>query len=445
MVERCIADKPGKPSKRRSLPAGTSRPRIAVPPFLSDESPEDEDFAICISEAIAAALAQHSSWDVIPPRSLADRSAIALTGNQTTDLEFVVEGALSRDEQGVHTTIRLLDLSECARTVWSERVAVPAGELHKWSGSIAARITSGMDPVTLFFDRRPRQRPRNGATRLLLVAIPLMSTLERRKYEEAGRLIDRAIELEPDNAMAAAWAAFWQVLYFGQGWTQNFVKASAIAQVRARSAVALNPDDAETLAICGHVCSFLGRDYDTALYYFDRAQRLDPKLEFAWLWSALTYCYSGKPSFALDRLERYRALTSTNSTSPWTQNICSVAYMFSGNYDKAVELSRPMTKAAPGFVNAYKPLIAALGHLGRAEEAKRYIDKLLALEPNFTVERFGKVYPIKYDSDREHYMRGLRLAGVPERQTARAAPVDTRPELTPPRPVPPPRRTTRRR
>jgi hypothetical protein len=40
-------------------------------------------------------------------------------------------------------------------------------------------------------------------------------------------------------------------------------------------------------------------------------------------------------------------------------------------------------------------------------QAKRYVDKLLALEPNFTVERFGHVYPIKYEGD--------RLAGVPER------------------------------
>jgi hypothetical protein len=65
--------------------------------------------------------------------------------------------------------------------------------------------------------------------------------------------------------------------------------------------------------------------------------------------------------------------------------------------------------------HGYKPLIASLGHLERAEEAKPYVDKLLALEPNFTVERFAKVYPIKYESDREHYMNGLRLAGVPER------------------------------
>ena len=43
------------------------------------------------------------------------------------------------------------------------------------------------------------------------------------------------------------------------------------------------------------------------------------------------------------------------------------------------------------------------------------IDKLLSLEPDFTVERFGQVYPLKKASDRRRYMQGLLLAGVPAR------------------------------
>src|ERR1043166_3743104 len=120
-----------------------------------------------------------------------------------------------------------------------------------------------------------------------------MLKLERRKYEEAGRLIDRALEIEPDNAMVAAWAAFWQVVYFGQGWTQNLEKASAIAQARARRAIRLSPDDPEILTICGHVSSFLCKDYDLAQDYFDRALRINPNLEPAWCWSAATYSYIG--------------------------------------------------------------------------------------------------------------------------------------------------------
>jgi hypothetical protein len=78
-------------------------------------------------------------------------------------------------------------------------------------------------------------------------------------------------------------------------------------------------------------------------------------------------------------------------------------------------VGRRCTKASPDFVNGYKPLIAALGHLGRRDEAKPYVEKLLTLEPKFTVEHFGKVYPFKREQDRRRYMEGLRLAGVPER------------------------------
>ena len=69
----------------------------------------------------------------------------------------------------------------------------------------------------------------------------------------------------------------------------------------------------------------------------------------------------------------------------------------------------------PDFVNGYKPLVAALGHLGRREEAKPYVDKLLRLEPGFTVEKFAEVYPIKKAADRKRYMEGLREAGIPAR------------------------------
>ena len=83
-------------------------------------------------------------------------------------------------------------------------------------------------------------------------------------------------------------------------------------------------------------------------------------------------------------------------------------------YEEAVEIARRVVENTPAYGNGYKPLIAALGHLRRCKEAKRYVDRLLEIEPAFTVKRFGEVYPFTKDSDREHYMEGLRRAGVPE-------------------------------
>ena len=405
--------KPSTVSARRSASPAHGGLRVGVLPFLASE---DEDFAFDVSQGIAAELKKFRWFDVVPPSASRAVASHMSERSRSKALDYVVEGAIYREGKRAQVTLRLLDLDDCARSVWNERLILPVAKLSPgWSKMVAKHIIAGMDPLTSFFEGRPKQRKRAGATGLLLVAIPLMFRLERRKYEEAGRLIERAIEIEPDNAMAAAWSAFWQVVYFGQGWTQNLTKASAIAQTRARKAITLSPDDAEILTICGHVSSFLGREYDLALHYFDRAQRINPNLEPAWCWSAATYSYIGKSGSALERLKQFQDLSPTHPYYVWAQNIYSLSHAFAGNYEKAVESGRRVTKISPGFVNAYKPLLAALGHLGRAEEAKPYVDKLLALEPNFTVERFAKVYPIKYESDREHYLKGLRLAGVPER------------------------------
>jgi hypothetical protein len=92
----------------------------------------------------------------------------------------------------------------------------------------------------------------------------------------------------------------------------------------------------------------------------------------------------------------------------------TIAHTFKGDYEKAVSVGRRAVKANPLFSNGYKPFVAALGHLGRIDEAAPYVEKLLSLEPNFTVEQFGQVYPFKRPEDRERYLQGLRLAGVPE-------------------------------
>ena len=48
-------------------------------------------------------------------------------------------------------------------------------------------------------------------------------------------------------------------------------------------------------------------------------------------------------------------------------------------------------------------------------EAKPYVETLLRLEPNFTVERFGQLYPLKKEIDREIFKSGLRAAGIPDK------------------------------
>jgi len=395
-----------------------SRLRVGVLPFAASGSENDENLTYSISTEIANALAQFRWFDVIAVAPLQRTTSTRFVDEHQLrhmELDYLIDWTASYQGKNIKVDIRLISLAGRARPVWNEHFELPLGDLDRLNEHIATRIVDQIDPTVLLIEREPKRWHHYDATGLVLLAIPLMSGMERRKYEQAGQLIGQALEIDPHNSMAAAWAARWHLFRAGQGWTRNIEKSFAAAQDYAIRAIKLDPSNAEAVGVYAHYCAFAQKNFDTALYYFDRSLRLNPSLAFTWALSGTAYCYIGKPDVALERLERCRDLAPLDPYLLLFETLYTIAYTFKGDYERAVIVGQRAVKALPDFVNGYKPLIASLGHLGRREEAKPYIDKLLSLEPDFTVERFGQVYPLKKASDRRRYMKGLLLAGVPAR------------------------------
>jgi adenylate cyclase len=65
--------------------------------------------------------------------------------------------------------------------------------------------------------------------------------------------------------------------------------------------------------------------------------------------------------------------------------------------------------AWPHFIRA-----AALGQLGRADEARDAVSKLLRIYPRFSLVRHERAVPIAKAEQRARYIEGLRRAGLPE-------------------------------
>jgi tetratricopeptide (TPR) repeat protein len=388
-------------------PRAASRLRVVVNSFQA-LAPHVETLAMLLPQEIAAGLARFRWFDVIAAASR--REGSLLPPNQA---DYTVEGSLSGSVQRVQVSVRLLDVNEQSQLVWSDRFDMPAGEIDDLNERIVGPVAARIDAAILFIEGQQRKGQHLDADSLVLKAIPLMYSMERDKYEAAGRLIAQALNAEACNANVLAWAAYWQVWYVGQGWADDPAQALAIAQNRAVRAIRVDPENAEALGIYGHICAFLDKDFDAAMHYFDRALQLNPNLSFIWALSAPTCCYIGQPDLALRRLDRYRELAPSDPLFPLWEYFYAIAYFFKRDYERTVVVGRRAAKANPDFVNGYKPLIAALGHLGRLEEAAPYIAKLLRLEPGFTVVSFGSVYPFRKPLDRDHYMQGLLLAGVP--------------------------------
>ena len=91
------------------------------------------------------------------------------------------------------------------------------------------------------------------------------------------------------------------------------------------------------------------------------------------------------------------------------------AHHLMGQYEEALEwASKALRQPNAGhWANAH--VAAALGHLGRIDEAKAAVGELLRRNPEFSCSFVRKYrFYVKSSADVENYLMGLRKAGLPE-------------------------------
>ena len=89
----------------------------------------------------------------------------------------------------------------------------------------------------------------------------------------------------------------------------------------------------------------------------------------------------------------------------------ATSYYYEGDYAEAVEAQRRTLARYPNVYTAYRWLAAALGQLGRTEEARAALRKAMELSPQ-AFEFYTSRRPLWHrPEDYEHMLDGLRKAG----------------------------------
>jgi DNA-binding SARP family transcriptional activator/TolB-like protein len=426
------------PPPRKREPAARGGAHVGVMPFRLIGMPdEDSHLAPGLADEITNALSRFRWMFVVSSNSLGrfaaehrDEAAI----RREFGLDFLLDGSVQRAGNKIRISLRLLDLRANNQIVWARRFDRETNDLLSLQDEVAAEVVAQIDPEILLIEaKRSTSRGPVDATAydLMLRAIPLIGRMEHGPYVQAGQHLADAIALEPDYAAAYAWYAYWHIFLVGQDWADHPKAMMERAGELAERAIVLDPFDARGLAISGHVRAFLHRRLREAMVLHERALSLNPNLAMAWALSAMTHAYSGDPEEAERRLKRYKKLSPLDPHAFVFDGFFGVIHLMRRDYESAVEVGRNISQLNPSFSATYKPYLAALGHLRRDQEAATIRRRLLALEPDFTVERFLTAAPMERESDKMHYAEGLRLAGIRERDPPVAnAPVILRPGLS---------------
>ena len=93
---------------------------------------------------------------------------------------------------------------------------------------------------------------------------------------------------------------------------------------------------------------------------------------------------------------------------------CGIAYFSAGDYEAGVKWAGQAGQHRPPFNAAYRMVAAALGNLGRIDEARDAAQKFIAHSPGATVTASVRQMPWKLPEHQQALADGLRKAGMPK-------------------------------
>ena len=191
----------------------------------------------------------------------------------------------------------------------------------------------------------------------------------------------------------------------------GLAKALSQAEALARQAVALDGADAEARSRLAMVLRMHG-DYEGAIAEVERALTISPNLAGAHGVRGAILIFSGRPKDGLAALERSIRLDPRQSAVRLNQ--IALGLYFLREYEAAIEAATRAIRSYPDRPHSYRCLAAALGQLGRTEEAKEALEKAIAIAPAFFEMYVRERVPWVRPEDQAHMLEGLRKAGLPE-------------------------------
>lgn len=407
-------------SPRPAAPA--DRPMsVIVLPFANVTGDARQDgTADEMTEALTDGLARTAGVAVVSPTTalaFKGKPVDPRTAGTTLGVRYVLEGSLRRGETGPLLNVRLSEAGT-ALQLWNEEYQ--AAGMDELRTLLKTRVagTFGFQLTRAEARRaKTRQPPSPQAVELFNQARTIYdsSPKSRTDLARARDLLEQAVRL--DEELIGAWRLLAIAMLENVRFSATREADLRRAEEAMRQAVARAPDVSGVRLAEGMVYSEQGRVRD-ALIAYRRAKELDPKNFPAYAWEADALTMLGRPQEAFAPLEQALQI---NPKHPWSRYIplfIGIAHVQLGHDAQALEPLSRAAEASPQHPWPHLYLAAALGNLGREQEARRELDTLRQLLPAFTTISDFRAKELSREPEfvqqRIHFYEGLRRAGVPE-------------------------------
>lgn len=385
-------------------------PSVAVLPFTSQGNDEDDNWvAEGLTDDIIMNLSKFRNLFIIARNSsffFKTQSMSPQEAARRLNVRYVARGSVRRSSSRIRITAELIDAST-ERSIWGERFDRRIDDIFDILDEVTECIVAA---TAVMIESHEKQR--------MVQAVPsdlqaYGSVLQgqhhifkytRTDNRKAQHCYESALQRDEGYARAAAALSRTLNIDWRYSWTEDPSSALDKALTLAQRAVELDPTDARGFGELGYV-QLYRKEHETAIESYKRALQLNPNDADMHSDYADALAHWGDNETAIKHLKQAMRL---NPYFP-DQYLWHLggAYYNLKRYDDVIASVNKMNNPTEG----QRVLAASYAHKGDMEMARQIADKHRAAHPNFSLTRWAKVQPDRFEDDTQHLVEGLKKAG----------------------------------
>lgn len=408
---------PGTSPAPAPLPAEDGKPSIAVLRFqalaslpgnlpLADALPADLIVSLSRLKWLRL-IARGSSFRFDPANPDLDAIGAAL------GVRYVLSGQI--EVVGDIVTI-LTELQSTAdrSLIWSDRYAVPLGDLAEARAQIVASVIGALE---LHLPRHEAEQARRRATDQLdawghfHLGLRHMYRFREAENHLAGQHFRTAIELDPGFGRAHSGLSFslWQnaFMQFGDSRSEGLDASEAAV----RRALEIDPDDPFAAYNMGRA-HWLRGDPDTALYWYDRALAVNPNFAQCHYARGLGLVLTDQSGIAGAAADTALTLSPLDPLGYAMRSVKALALMAEDDLPEAARLMQEATREVDAhvYIFAIAAVINALN--GDTDQAQAHLRKARTRAPGMSRAMLFHAFPFADGPTRKRIDAALTRLGV---------------------------------
>jgi tetratricopeptide (TPR) repeat protein len=276
------------------------------------------------------------------------------------------------------------------------------GEVFEFQDRIAAQAARRKPPTSL------------EAYDLVMRAFPKLWGQTASAIGEAIPILQKAVRADPNYGRAHTLLAWCHALRVTYLWSPKPDDEIEAARRAVDKALVLIDDDPTALTAAGAVTGLCG-DQAGASALIERVLALDPNNAWAWTRWGWTAIYRGEAELAAQRFEKAMKLSPLDPFAFNTLMGKAAALARMERFGEAVSIAKDVINKHPDVIWAYRHLASWAAIAGDLPTARLAARRLLAAQPDFTIQRYLAV-PTFSDMPeyRDRMAQGFRDAGLPE-------------------------------